>query len=182
MRFAISAALVIGVLGACASKPVVEREEPIPPAGSETIRLLHADAHEVARVLNDLDRASSEKARSRRSRGCVLYKFGDEGVMEVPNSAALEFENRRRWEEIQGARELDSDELVRRSAASMAEQLRVHLEDSPARFAAPYMPSPPPTFLAWDSRTLVVLEANREPEYFGHVRDLVRRLDAPSDG
>jgi len=174
MRLVLVTAFIVGAVAACASKSAVERVESSPPAGSESIRLLHVDAHEVARVMNDLDTASAEKARSP---GCVLYKFGDEDVMEVPNTAASEFEDRRRWEEVRGARELP-DELVRRTAESMAVSLRRHLEDAPARFAGP----PPPTFLPWDSRTLVVLEAHREPDYFARVRELVRRLDAPSDG
>lgn len=170
--------LGLGLLGACATKPAVERVQPTPPAGSETIRLLHADAHDVARVPNDLDTASSSKARAR---GCVLYKFGDEDVLEVPNSAALELEDLRRREEIRGTREMDPDELMRMSADSTAESIHRHPEDPPARFAGPHVRPPPPTFLPWDSRTLVVLEAHRDPDYFARVSELVRRLDAPSD-
>ncbi|MCY2961040.1 MAG: hypothetical protein NTY35_12825 [Planctomycetota bacterium] len=89
------------------------------PDGAATLVLLHADARDVARLLNDLVEKGYWKARSR---SCVLYAPPE--VIEVPR----------------------------------------------------------PSFLAWDARTLVVLEASRDEAYLPQVRELVERVDVPSDG
>lgn len=176
MRTSLPIALALGVLGACATESSVELALPNPPAGSETIHLLHADAHDVARTLNDRIEAEFWK--------------------NIPPSCALPLGvySLERWKLVaptqeatppsakaSTVRELDLDEQVRLYAESTAEDLRWHLERPSVTVAGPHVVSPPPTFLAWDARTLVVLEAHREPDYFEHARDLARRLDAEAE-
>ncbi len=167
-------ALALAGLASCATHPPIRRLEPSPPAGSESIRLVHANAHDVARTLNDLDAASFWKAMSR---GCVLYKADGVKLMRVPMTAQLEEGDHAR---IAAMKRWSPVERPAPSAESSAAKLREHLARPSTKLPGPDMAPPPPTFWVSGPRTLVVLEAHRDEEYFDRVRDLVDRLDSPS--
>jgi len=171
----IALAPALAWLASCAAHAPVRRLEPSPPAGSESIQLVHANAHEVVRTLNDLEAASFWKAMSR---GCVLYRPVGLDVMNVPMMTQLEAGGRSRFADLKRWRPV---ELPAPSAESSAAELREHLARPPRQLPGPDMAPPPPTFWVSGPRTLVVLEAHRDEEYFERVRDLVERLDSPSD-
>jgi hypothetical protein len=147
------------------------------PDGAVSIELRHADACDVARTLNELDEASFWSARSQ---GCVLYMPLEALIEPAAIERAAETAAKRkslfddaRWIEIAPAPPCEERQLE-----SLREYLRGGSRLRPLFRLAP----PPPSFRAWDARTLVVLEAGRDESYLPGVREFVERVDvAPPD-
>ncbi len=144
------------------------------PDGAVKIELRHADARDVARMLNELDEASFWKMHSR---GCVLYK-GPE-VLTWPTASDEEREDAAKWDALLREGRWIEVDLASQADEWQIEALREYLRGGSRVRPLFRIEPPPPSFREWDERTLVVLEASRDDEYLPRVRELVARLDQP---
>lgn len=151
---------------------VSERVERTLPAGAVVVELRHADAREVARMLNEIDEASFWAAESRR--GCALRRPPAEVLAVRADGRELAFPPEEGWRAIP-----DDDPEVRRVLEDLElERLRDWLRDGPR--PGPFEVAPPPaSFRVWDEHALVVLEADRDDAFLARVRAFVERLDQP---
>lgn len=151
------------------------RAERTLPDGAVRIELRHADAHDVTRTLNEFDEASFWKAHSR---GCVLYKAPE--VLSWPTASDEAREDAAKWDALLREGRWIEVDLASQVDEWQIEALREYLRGGSRVRPLFRIEPPPPSFRAWDERTLVVLEAERDEEYLPRVRELVARLDQPA--